>query len=137
MATLQALKVSSGTEQMPGVGDGQSCKMVASTYSWTSAPASGDIIQSALIQAGSVITDVVVTHSGFGASGAFSVGYGGSTAYYAAAAAAVAAGVVRMSVGNIPYIPTANDTVDVVMTGTGASATGTVTIIVYFQSRNA
>lgn len=137
MATLQASKVSSGTEQMPGIGDGQSCKCMASTYAWTAAPASGDVIQSALIQSGSVIVDVVVTHSGFGAAGAFSVGYGGGTAYHMAAAAAVGAGVARMSVGNIPLVLTTNDTIDVVMTGTGASATGNVTILVYFLPRNA
>jgi hypothetical protein len=138
MAILQATKVSSSTEQMPGVGDGQGAKCAASSYAWTAAPASGDVIQGPLIQAGSVVTDVTVIHSGFGASGAFEVGYGVDTDYFAVAAAAVAGGVVRSSAATAqPLVLTTNDTIDVRMTGTGASATGTVTIIVWFLPRNA
>lgn len=138
MATLQALKVSSTAEQMPGVGDGQSSKVAVSAYSWTAAPASGDVIQGPLIQAGSVIVDTMVTHTGFGAAGAFEVGYGGDTDYFSAAAAAVAGTVVRSSAPTaVPLILATNDTVDVRMTGTGASATGTVYIAVTFLPRNA
>lgn len=138
MAILQATKVSSSTEQMPGVGDGQSCKAAASSYTSTAAPASGDVIQGPLIQAGSVILDVTVVHSGFGAAGAFEVGYGGDTDYFAAAAASVTAGVVRASAGTAqPLVLATNDTVDVRMTGTGATAAVTVTIIVWFLPRNA
>jgi hypothetical protein len=137
MAILQATKVSSQTEQMPGVGDGQSAKVLASTYVSTAAPASGDIIQSGLIQAGSVITDVTVVHSGFGASGAFEVGYGGDTDYFVAAAASVTGGVVRMSAATAqPLVLSTNDTVDIRMTGTGATAAVTITIIVTFLPRN-
>jgi len=138
MAILQALKVSSSTEQMPGVGDGQSAKVAASSYTWATAPASGDVIQGPLIQAGSVITDVMVVHTGFGASGAFSVGHGADPDYFTAAAAATSGGVVRSSAATaLPLILTANDTVDVAITGTGASASGTVSIIVTFLPRNA
>lgn len=138
MAVLQALKVSSGTEQMPGIGDGQSLKCVASTYSWTAAPAAADVIQSAVIQAGSVITDVVVVHSGLGASGTFRVGYGLDDDYFVASGAQTAAGVVRMSAGTaFPLTLATNDTVDVTVNAQGASATGSISIIVYFLPRNA
>lgn len=138
MATLQALKVSSTTEQMPGVGDGQSCKAAASSYTSTTAPAANDVIQGPLIQAGSTILDVTVVHSGLGAAGAFEVGYGGDTDYFAVAAAAVAGGVVRASAPTAqPLVLATNDTVDVRITGTGATAAVTVTIIVWFLPRNA
>lgn len=137
MAILQALKVSSGTEQMPGIGDGQSAKTVASSYVFAAAPANADVIQSALIQAGSVITDVQVILSGFGTSSSISVGYGGDTAYFNAASSGVAAQVLRKAVGNIPLVLATNDTVDVTIIAAGATATGTVTIVVNFLPRNA
>ncbi len=138
MAILQATKVSSGTEQMPGIGDGQSAKCMASTYTFSAAPASGDVIQSGLIQSGSVIVDVMVVQSGLGASGAFEIGYGGDTDYFSAAAAAVTTGVRRADAGTArPLTLTANDTVDVRLTGTGTTAAGTVDIIVWFLPRNA
>lgn len=137
MAILQAIKVSSQTEQMPGVGDGQSVKQLASSYNFIAAPASGDVIQSSLIQAGSVITDVTVVHTGLGAAGAFEVGYGGDTDYFVVAAAQTTAAVVRTSAPTAqPLVLSVNDTVDVRLTGTGATATGTVTIIVTFLPRN-
>lgn len=137
MAILQALKVSSDTEQMPGIGDGQGLKCVASTYSWTSAPAVNDVIQSALIQAGSTIVDVVVVHSGLGTSGTFRVGYGLDDDYFVVSGAQATGGVVRSSaVTAQPLKLTANDTVDVTINALGASATGTISIIVYFTARN-
>lgn len=137
MAILQALKVSSDTEQMPGIGDGQGLKCVASTYSWTSAPAVNDVIQSALIQAGSTIVDVVVVHSGLGTSGTFRVGYGLDDDYFVVSGAQATGGVVRSSaVTALPLKLTANDTVDVTINALGASATGTIAIIVYFTARN-
>lgn len=133
MATLQALKVSSTTEQMPGIGDGQSAKVMASVYSWTAAPGAGDVIQSALIQAGSTITDVVVVHSGLGASGTFRVGYGVDDDYFVTVASQATGGVVRMSAATaLPLTLTQNDTVDVLVNVAGASATGSIAIIVYF-----
>lgn len=137
MAILQATKVSSGTEQMPGVGDGQSGKCVASTYTSTTAPALNDVIQSALIQKGSTIVDVMVIQSGMGASGFFSVGYGGSTAYHSAAATGVAATVRRLDAANIPLVLAANDTIDITVTAAGATAAVTFTIIVWFTPPNA
>jgi len=138
MAILQALKVSSGTEQMPGIGDGQSVKCVASTYTFASAPALNDVIQSALIQSGSVIVDVTVVHTGMGTSGAFKVGDGVDDDRYVVAAAQVTGGVVRSSAATaLPYVLPTNDTVDVTITAAGANATGTVAIIVWFLPRNA
>lgn len=138
MAILQALKVSSGTEQMPGIGDGQSAKCVASTYTFTSAPALNDVIQSALIQSGSVIVDVMVVQSGLGTGGALSIGYTGVPAYFSAAAAAVTAGVRRLDAATgRPLTLLTNDTVDVTITAAGITAGGTVDIIVWFLPRNA
>lgn len=137
MATLQATKVSSQTEQMPGVGDGQSCKAMSSSYTFAVAPGVGDVIQSSLIQAGSVVVDVIVHHSGLGASGAFEVGYGGDTDYFAVAAAAVTGGIVRASAPTAqPLVLSTNDTIDVRITAAGASAAGTVTITPIFLPRN-
>jgi hypothetical protein len=138
MAILQATKVSSGTAQMPGVGPGQSEKCIASTYTFASAPQVGDVIQSDLIQAGSTITDVMVVQSGLGTAGAFEVGYGGDTDYFSVAAAAVTGGVRRADAATArPLTLTTNDTVDVRVTATGANATGTVDILVWFTPRNA
>lgn len=137
MAVLQAVKVSSGTEQMPGIGDGQGLKCVASVYNWTTAPAVSDVIQSALIQSGSVIVDVVVVHSGLGTSGTFRVGYGLDDDYFVVSGAQATAGVVRMSAATaMPLTLTVNDTVDVTVNAQGASATGSIAIIVYFTARN-
>lgn len=136
MAIQQATKLST-TEQMPGVGDGQSSKVIASTYTSTVAPPLNEIIQSGLIQAGSTILDVWVIHSGMGAAGAFEVGYGLDTDYFAVAAAAVTGGVVRMSAPTAqPLVLTTNDTVDVRVTAAGATAGVTITIVVHFLPRN-
>lgn len=138
MAILQALKISSATEQMPGVGPGQSAKFAASQITTTAAPAAGDVIQGALIQAGSVILDVIVIQSGGGAAAAFEVGYGGDTDYWAVAAASVTGGVTRASAPTAqPLILATNDTMDVRITGTGATAVVTFTIIAIFLPRNA
>lgn len=138
MATLQALKVSSGTEQMPGVGDGQSAKTVASVYNWTTAPQTGDVIQSALIQSGSTIVDVWVVHSGLGTSGTFRVGYGLDDDYFVVSGAQATGGVVRSSASTaLPLTLTANDTVDVTVNATGANATGSIAIMVQFLPRSA
>jgi len=138
MANLQAIKTSSAAiNAMAGVGDGQSSKVTVSRYISTTAPASGDIILSAPIQAGSMITDVTVVHSGFGASGAFEVGYGDDTDYFAVAAAAVTGGVVRMSAPTAqPLVLLTNDSIDVRMTGTGATAAVTISIIVTYVPLN-
>lgn len=137
MAILQAVKVSSGTEQMPGIGDGQGLKCVASVFNWTTAPAVSDVIQSALIQSGSVIVDVVVVHSGLGTSGTFRVGYGLDDDYFVVSGSQATAGVVRMSAATaMPLTLTVNDTVDVTVNAQGASATGSIAIIVYFTARN-
>jgi uncharacterized membrane protein YeiH len=138
MAILQALKVSSTTEAMAGVGPGQSAKYAASQIVTTVAPSLNDVIQGSLIQAGSVILDVIVIQSGMGASGAFSVGYGGNTAYWSAAAAGVTGGVRRAdSAVAQPLVLTTNDTMDITITAAGATAAVTFTIITIFLPRNA
>jgi hypothetical protein len=138
MAILNATKVTSAaTLAMPGVGDGQSGKIVSATYTFATAPAAADVIQSPMIQAGSVITDVTVSTTGFGASSTYSVGYTGLPAYFSALATGVAAGVRRMDSGNPPVVLPANDTVDVTIGAAGATAAGTVTITVAFTPQNA
>lgn len=138
MATVQATKVSSMTEQMPGVGDGQSAKVAVSQYTSVAALAVGDVIQGPLIQAGSVITDVMVHTTGMGAAGAFEVGYGGDTDYWSVAAAAVAGGVRRADAPTAaPLVLSQNDTPDIRITGQGATAGVTYTITVTFLPRNA
>ena len=139
MAILQSSKVTSAAvNAMPGVGDGQSAKVMASTYSFTAAPATSDVIQSPLIQSGSVITDVTVVTSGLGTSGAIIAGYGLDPDYFITTTAAVTGGVTRMNAATaLPLVLQENDTVDVTIGTAGANATGTVTIIVTFLPRNA
>lgn len=138
MAILQATKVSSQTEQMPGVGDGQSGKAMCSQYTSTAALQVGDIIQSSPVQSGSVVYDVIVHTTGMGASGAYEVGYGGDTDYFVVAAAAVTGGIVRASAPTAaPLVLSINDTIDIRITGAGATAGVTYTIIPLFLPRNA
>lgn len=138
MAILQALKVSSTTEAMPGVGPGQSAKYAASSITTTVAPGTSDVIQGALIQAGSVVLDVMVVQSGLGGAGAFSVGYGGNPAYWSAAATGVAGSVRRADAATAqPLVLATNDTMDVTITAAGATAAVQVTITTIFLPRNA
>lgn len=139
MAILQTIKVSSAAlTAMPGVGDGQSAKTIAANYTWTAAPGVGDLFYSPLIQAGSVVTDVTVVHTGLGTAGTFEVGYGDDTDYHVVSATQATGGVVRMSAATaLPLVLTTNDTIDVKVNAAGASASGTLSIIVTFLPRNA
>jgi hypothetical protein len=143
--TFQATKVSSGTEQMPGIGDGQSLKCVASSHTVTAGAALviNDVIQSALIQSGSVIVDVTVVVSDLDTATSITldVGYGVDPDYFVAASTVgQTGGVIRANaVTARPLTLTTNDTVDVLVKaapGTGAT-TFTIDIIVYFLPRNA
>lgn len=144
--TFQATKVSSGTDAMPGVGDGQSLKCVASSFVVTGGAALviNDVIQSALIQAGSTIVDVTVIVSDLDTSTGvlIDVGYGVTPNYFVAASTiGQTGGMVRaQAVTARPLTLTTNDTVDVKVntaaTGTAAT-TFTVDIIVYFLPKNA
>jgi len=138
MAILQASKTSSAALlAMPGVGDGQSAKVTSSAYTFAVAPGGNDIIQSALIQAGSVITDVSVVLSGFGASSSFEVGYGDDTDYFMVSASGINGGVYRASAPTArPLVLLTNDTVDVKINTSGATNVGTVDIIVTYVPRN-
>lgn len=137
MATFQALKITS-TEQMPGVGDGQSIKCTASNFTFATAPATNDVIQGPLIQIGSVITDVVVVTTGMGAASSLSVGTPSAGAtYFINGQSGVSAGVIRMNAATaLPYIVPTNERVNLTITAAGATAAGTVSIIVYFLPRN-
>lgn len=139
MATYQAVKVSSTTEQMPGVGDGQSAKVAASNFVFATAPATNDIIQGPLIQIGSVITDITVVTTGFGTASVISVGtpVAGAT-YFINNQSGVAAGVIRMSAATaLPYVVTTNERPMITINTAGATAAGTVSLIVTFLPRNA
>lgn len=138
MAILQASKTSStALLAMPGVGDGQSAKVTSSAYTFASAPALGDIIQSSLIQSGSVVTDVTVVLSGFGTGSTVEVGYGDDTDYFIVSTSGVAGGVLRMSAATArPLVLVTNDTIDVKINAAGATAAGTVDIIVTYLPRN-
>jgi len=138
MAILQASKTSSAALlAMAGVGDGQSAKVTSSAYTFAAAPATGDIIQSAVIQAGSVITDVSVVLSGFGTGSTVEDGYGDDTDYFIVSGSGVAGGVLRSSAPTArPLVLVTNDTVDVKINAAGATAAGTVDIIVTYVPRN-
>lgn len=143
--TYQAIKVSSSTEQMPGIGDGQGLKCVSSTYDLSTGAAFviNDVVQSALIQSGSVVVDVMVVVTDLDSSTGITldVGYGVDPDYFVAASTVgQAGGVVRASALTAkPLVLTTNDTIDVLVhaaaTGTAAT-TGTVTITVFFLARN-
>lgn len=138
MAILQATKASSAAlYAMPGVGDGQSSKVTVSQFTSTVAPGLNDVIQSSLIQAGSMITDVTVWHSGLGTAGAIAVGYGGDPDYFVTAVASVTGAVIRMNaITARPLLLTENDTVDVTVTTAGATAAVTFVITVTYVPLN-
>jgi hypothetical protein len=138
MAILQATKTSSAALlAMAGVGDGQKSATVSATYAFTTAPAANDVIQSPLIQAGSVVQDVMVVLSGFGTGSTVEVGYGDDTDYFVTSTSGVAGGVLRANAATArPLVLTTNDTIDVKINGAGATAAGTVDISVTFVPRN-
>lgn len=144
--TFQASKVSSGTEQMPGIGDGQGLKCVASSFNVTAGAALviNDIIQSALIQKGSTIVDVMVIVSDLDTATSITIDVGVTGVdpdyWVAASTAGQAGGVIRASALTArPMVLPQNDTVDVLVKaapGTGAT-TFSIDIIVYFLPANA
>lgn len=129
MATFQASKVTSGTEQMPGIGDGQSVKEMASTYTFATAPAAGDTVLSGLVQAGSIITGVKVYNT-TGAS--ITAGITGTPNYFITTSAAT-----TQSINNAqpPYVMPLNGNVIVTLSGTPTA--GFITVFVTFLPRNA
>jgi hypothetical protein len=146
MATYNTTKSSSAAlYAMPGIGDGQSLKCMSASYAVTAgtALALNDVIQSPLIQAGSVIVDVTVVVSDLDTSTGITldVGYGVDPDYFVAASTTgQTGGVIRANaVTARPLVLTTNDTVDVLVktaaTGTAAT-TFTVDIIVYFLALN-
>ncbi len=129
MPTYNAVKVTSNTTQMPGVGDGQSAKCIATTFTYAAAPAAADVIIGPLIQAGSVITDVCVLN-GIGA--VITAGPATAPAYHIAAGSGA---VPRMNVANAPMVMASNTTINATITSGGAA--GFITIIVWFLPLNA
>ncbi|CAB3699241.1 Uncharacterised protein [Achromobacter denitrificans] len=120
MATVNAARVgdTKPRDVMPGVGDGQSVKAIPFRYDFSAAVPIGTVIQSPVIQAGSVVLDVMVVTSGV-STATFNVGYGGDPDYFAAAATGA---VIRASAATAaPLVLTANDTIDIV---TGTAVTG-------------
>lgn len=141
--TFQATKVSSATDQMAGIGDGQALKCVSSTYTGTAALVINDVIQGALIQKGSTIVDVMVVVSDLDTSTGITldVGYGTDPDYFIAASTiGQTGGVARASAATaLPLTLTTNDTVDVLVKAAPTTGTTafTVTITVFFLPVNA
>lgn len=129
MAQFQTLKVSSGTEQMPGIGDGQSLKEIASTFTFATAPAAGDTVLSGLIQSGSVITSVKVYNT-TGAS--ITAGITGTLNYFITTSAAT---IQTINNPQQPYVMPSNG--NVILTLSGTPTAGFITIFVSFLPRNA
>lgn len=132
MATVSATRVT-GPNQMPGIGDGQSLKSASVVYDFTSALASGDVITGPLIQSGSVVVDVMVTTSGISTA---TINVGDATDPDRFIAAGTGA-VIRTNVATgRPWLVPTNTTINVT-TGTAATtATGYITLTVFFQPRN-
>jgi hypothetical protein len=141
--TFQASKVSSTTEQMPGVGNGQSMKCASSTYTGTAALVINDVIQGPLIQSGSVIVDVMVVVADLDSVTGITldVGYGVDPDYFVqASTTGQTGGVIRATAATaLPLVLTTNDTVDVLVKAAPTTGTTafTVTITVFFLPRNA
>jgi hypothetical protein len=93
-----------------------------------------DVIQMVSIPQNAVILDVILDYDALGASSALTVGDGGSSARFITSTATTSAGVARLNsaadVGR-GYKYTADDTVDITVSGTGA-ITGTVRLTVTF-----
>jgi hypothetical protein len=146
MATLNATKVSSAAAlASPGVGDGQSMKCVSATFVGVAALALNDVIQSPVLQKGSVVHDVMLVVNDLDSNGApaitLDVGYGGDPDYFiAASTVGQAGGVARASALTAePLVLADNDTIDVLVKAGPATgvATPRVTISVFFMPPNA
>lgn len=132
MATVAGIRVT-GPSQMAGIGDGQSLKSASVKYEWATAVASGTVITGPLIQAGSVVVDVLVVING-GGTATVDVGDPADPNRF------IAAGTGPVARTNVatgrPTLLTANTTVDVT-TGTAATgAAGSIDLTVFFQPRN-
>ncbi len=140
MANFLAPKTSStGLNAMAGIGDGQGLKCITATLNLTAALASGDVIFSPFIQAGSVITNVIVVLSP-NAAGTVNVGQESGLANYfvnGGAGGASGARIVANAPTSRPLVLTRNDRVAVTVGTAGSTATGTVDIIIEFLPRNA
>lgn len=135
MATVNAARVgdTKPRDVMPGVGDGQSVKAIPFRYDWTAAQPAGTVIQSPVIQAGSVVLDVMVVASGLGTA-TLNVGYGDDPDYFAAAAAGP---VARASTAVAqPLVLNVNDTIDIVTVGAATGASGSIGGYVLVVPRN-
>lgn len=129
MATVPSINVT-GPAQMPGIGFGQSVKSKTVKYEFTSAVASGTVITGPLIQAGSVVLDVLLVSNGGAAVNV------GPTAEPARFIAGGTGAVQRSSAATArPYLMPINGTIDVTTTGAGG-ASGSYDLTVYFQPRN-
>jgi hypothetical protein len=142
MTTYTLTKAAGPQNAMAGVGDGQDGKIQASTFTLTAALGTGDVIQSPLIQAGSVITDVVVVAGDLdtGTALTFTVGYGGNASYFITSSTiGQAGGVARMNAATaLPLLLATNDTIDITITAGGAGGVGnSIALIVYYLPRNA
>jgi hypothetical protein len=141
MATFNATKGFGSPLAIAGIGDGQSPKVMVSSYSLAAALALNDVIQSPPLPKGAVVYDVMLAVTDLDTNGAptitLDVGYGGDPDYFiAASTVGQTGGVARAAAvtAAVPLALTVNDTIDVLVKAgpaTGAT-TGTVTLVVHY-----
>lgn len=102
---------------------------VTKTYAAAALPA-GDTVELIKVPKGAVVVEVTADYANLGANTAITVGDGGSTNRFVTSTATTSAGIVRL-LANRGYMYTADDTIDVTNSGSGA-ATGNVTLTVWF-----
>lgn len=141
MTTFNGTKLAGPLAAMAGVGDGQSMKAMAFSYTWSAAFLINDVIQSPLIQKGSVVLDVMICTDTMGAAAVtLDVGYGVTTGYFIAASTiGVAGGVARASATTAkPLLLTTNDTIDILIKAapTTPTTSGTISCVVFYMPAN-
>jgi hypothetical protein len=134
MATVASTRVT-GPAQMPGIGDGQSLKSISVKYDYTSAITNGDTITGPLIQAGSVVVDVLVVVAGTGlGSATLNVGDATDIDRFITGGTGV---VQRTNAATgFPWLVPTNTTINITTGTANTGASGTIYLTVFFQPRN-
>lgn len=133
MATFPMNQTTGTLNVMPGIGDGQGLKSVTKSYDWTVALPAATILTGPLVQAGSVVVDVLVIANGIGTA-TLNVGDATDVDRFIAAGTGI---VQRANVGTArPFLMPTNGTIDVATLTNATSAAGSIDITVFFQPRN-
>jgi hypothetical protein len=137
MATTTYSTAATGVSVVEGMGYNVVCKPV--TLSVTANPTAADVVQLLKVPKGAIILDLHVVASDMDTNGTplmtFSIGYGGSTAYWiSTSTVAQAGGVARPTALTArPLTMTDEDTIDLLWVAAAATfAAGTIDLVVTY-----